>query len=531
MRIVPLALLAALLAPAALAQSPPKVDPKPYVDNTDLGFSIKVPKDWEFVPAQYSDAGNLIGRYAPKSVKYAMLDGKPLFLDAWLVKFDRRPRREAQATTDAGKLREAIGRADPDFATWAKGYAEFGSGLELESEDDFKAGKLAGKELVYNATTPRGLPVKIWAVQVALADDVDVAIVFRAPADKQKWGKWKTGLRKFGKSFNAVKVKQLEASIAVEGEGALRTAKRAELEAQVATQPGWELHETPNYFVITSSEDRPFIKEALQRLEAIREVYEVDYPLELAQQAHAARQRREAVQGHGDGTTEAPAGERSTVAAPDPLDQSRCSIVRICKSRDQYIEYGGSPRSAGYWNFVAEELVLYDDKALGGRENTWAVLNHEAFHQYIFYFYGNLSPHSWYNEGTGDFYSGYKLNSQKKFVLQRFEWREAQIKEEIKLGRTSPLEQLVRMSQGEYYASNELGNSRYPQGWSFIYFLRTGAQHKAKGWRDEWGAILATYLDALAETGDLNAAVERAFAGVDFEELEESWQDYVLKGK
>ena len=71
----------------------------------------------------------------------------------------------------------------------------------------------------------------------------------------------------------------------------------------------------------------------------------------------------------------------------------------------------GNPRSAGYWNSRTEELVLFDaeEHERGKRPDdsgTFIVLYHEAFHQYIHYSTGELPPHSWFNEGYGDYFSG-----------------------------------------------------------------------------------------------------------------------------
>jgi hypothetical protein len=174
--------------------------------------------------------------------------------------------------------------------------------------------------------------------------------------------------------------------------------------------------------------------------------------------------------------------------------------------------------------------VLYDDKAEGGRGNTWSVLNHEGFHQYIFYFFGNLSPHSWYNEGTGDFYSGYEYKA-KRFKLEKFKWRTETIKEAVKKGEGAyvPLKDFVRYSQAEYYGQNKLGidgHQNYAQGWSFIYFLRTGKKANAKGWDPKWDTILETYLRTLAMSGSTDQAVEQAFNGIDMDALEKAWVEY-----
>jgi hypothetical protein len=204
--------------------------------------------------------------------------------------------------------------------------------------------------------------------------------------------------------------------------------------------------------------------------------------------------------------------------------------VRICSDQDMYSSYGGPGGSAGYWSPYHEELVLYDDRKRGGRRNTWAVLNHEAFHQYIYYFYGSLAPHSWYNEGTGDFYSGYEYKSARgNFELKEFDWRRDLAKKLIREDSYVPLSELVYWSQSQYYGNNEYGaggGENYAQGWSFIFFLRQG-KGKPKGWNDAWNNVLEVYLDELARTGDLDASVDVAFEGVNWEELEEAWKDYM----
>ena len=118
-----------------------------------------------------------------------------------------------------------------------------------------------------------------------------------------------------------------------------------------------------------------------------------------------------------------------------------------------------------------------------------------------------------------------------------------------------PLKDLVNFTQGEYYGQNDYnvgGGQNYAQGWSLVYFLRTGKK-KAQGWNDDWDSILDDYLIALneewleirieegiaedapfwevqeAQGAAREKAVERAFAGVDWEEMTASWERYTLK--
>jgi hypothetical protein len=270
------------------------------------------------------------------------------------------------------------------------------------------------------------------------------------------------------------------------------------------------------------------LAEILERLEAIRGQYEIDYPYEIA------KELREIGAAAHTGGTAAEKKEKELekkamdelFGSADPRELSRCSVVRILTDPAAYASYGGPPGSAGYWSAMARELVIYDDQAGGGRRDTWITLNHEAFHQYIFYLYGNISPHSWYNEGTGDFYSGLEYKN-KRFNLKVNQWRRGPIQTAVQQGKIIPLADFVRLTQREYYGTNKWGigpGTNYAHGWSFIYFLRTGKKNFQKDWNPAWDNILSTYFRVLATSGDLDQAVNEAFQGIDFDELEKAWK-------
>src|SRR4030095_1230319 len=100
--------------------------------------------------------------------------------------------------------------------------------------------------------------------------------------------------------------------------------------------------------------------------------------------------------------------------------------------------YGGPPGTAGYWNDEAEELVFFDmdDRKDMADDNTLAVLYHEAFHQYIYYSVGNVAPHSWFNEGHGDYYAGAKYGTTR-FTIEPFRWRVPVLKTALNQGPRS----------------------------------------------------------------------------------------------
>ncbi|MEM7516264.1 MAG: hypothetical protein AAF368_04985, partial [Planctomycetota bacterium] len=373
-----------------------------------------------------------------------------------------------------------------------------------------------------------GEEYRVFVAEFELEPDVKVAFLGNGPGDKKKWRKYETSFTRMVRAFKRIPVSRAMDAGSKLGMGSIRAKKKAKLEAEMARAPGWELYETENYFVVTNNEDKAFIRELMERLEAIRKTYENLYPPTLAeeirQEVAAEKAKARQASGEEEDEDEAPARpRRSSAGRADPMELSRASVVRVCKDQSQYYSYGGPRGSAGYWSSHHEELVIYDDKKGGGRGDTWITLNHEAFHQYIFYFFGNLAPHSWYNEGNGDFFSGYQLKNAR-FKLKKNSWREGTIKEAIRDGSYVPLKKLVKYTQREYYANPGLC---YAQGWSFIWFLRTGEDKNAPGWNDDWNGILTQYLRTLAVTGDLEIAVDKAFEGVDWDEMEESWKAYI----
>ena len=201
-------------------------------------------------------------------------------------------------------------------------------------------------------------------------------------------------------------------------------------------------------------------------------------------------------------------------------------IVRVCENAKEYRAYGGPPGSAGYWSPGAEELVFYDASASKKADkNTLAVLYHEAFHQYIHYSVGRVAPHSWFNEGHGDYYAGAEFK-HGKFKIKPFQWRVGVIRSAIVQGERpyeeltgedgkvtrswerkgyTPLENLVTFSQREYYSYPGVC---YAQGWSLIFFLREIVP-KNKKYAAKWGHILGLYFDTLKAEVNRDGSLDR----------------------
>lgn len=525
-----------VLCAPALAQ-----EPKPgnlSYKNAALGFEFRYPDKWEQIGAQPGDE-NLLVKYDPPSSKYIEFSDGVLFLHTWVVKFDRRKKEGEEG--EKGKLK--LETRHKDLATWIQksaGDGGPGPGFKLEgTPKESKVNKLKATEYAYVSTKAaqgRGGKacselVRLHAMVYELEPDLEVALIVNGPGEPKKWTKYERGAEAMARTMRRLEVEAPVAS--ADADTSLRGKKRAWLKERLANTPEWKLYESPNYFIVSNNEDKAFIDELMGRLEAIRTVYEKDYPIEKAKEYRELakqQQTQDAAAKKGekdDGGGEAKLAELITGGA-DPQELSKCSVVRVCKNQEQYHSYGGPAGSAGYWAWVQEELVIYDDRANGGKGDTWATLNHEAFHQFIFYFYGNISPQSWYNEGTGDFYSGYQYKN-RQFKLEKFQWRVGLVKSNLQADKFVPLAEFVRFTQQQYYSTSSYGTTigdHYAQGWSFIYFLRTGKKANAKGWNPKWDGILEQYLKSLAMTGKTEIAVEEAFAGVDMDALEAAWKEY-----
>lgn len=545
----PLAALA--LTAAAQGQVPPKVGRAWYEEAVAHGFRIKPPKDWHFFPDERGNP-NVLGRYLPKRGDVLTLAGGGHLRPAmWLLVFDRdhsEPQLGLSATRRAAR-RAAITAHFETLEDWIRGNAlELGTDFPvrelelLEERSEAVKGTLGARQVLYRGALggrgegddggdERGEELHLWATVYSLTPRKDVALLFSAPCEKRAWGKWRAQLKKIARTFARIDLELGDYS-AVKG-GGLRAQKHRRLLDQVRRNPGWELYATPSYFVISNSDDREFVQDVQLRLEAIRAQFEREFPAEKAIAALEKRVREEAAERAARDAQQWDA--QTGTPLENPLELSRCSVVRLCDSKEDYHKFGGPQGSTGYWWAATEELVLYDDRARGGRRSTWAALHHEAFHQFLHYFFGgSLHPATWYNEGNADFYSGCELSSRKTYDLGRFDLRNAEIKEQIRQGRCVPLRDLVTATKAQYYGQLPLGGeqfSRYPHGWSLVYFLRTGARRRAKHWNEAWDGILDTYLDVLIETGSPRRASERAFEGVDWEELERAWEQYILKGR
>jgi hypothetical protein len=311
-------------------------------------------------------------------------------------------------------------------------------------------------------------------------DDIEYGILLVAPASRRK--DFDRNIKYVARSFRFYddKAKDVESIDALDGVN-ISAARRQEIEK--GKIDGWDVivSSKKQYVVLYNTDNgrnKVLAQEIARQIELIREqLYEKQFP------------------------------------PSKPI--TAVSVVRVCGDAKEYHRYGGPGGSAGYWNSAAEELVFYDaSRAKKIDSDTLAVLYHEAFHQYIYYSAGDIAPHSWFNEGHGDYYSGAQLHG-RTFKIEPFRWRTGIIKNAVAHGPRekmevegpdgkkhvqyaadggyTPLADFVKFTQRQYYSYPGIC---YAQGWSFIYFLREIVPKK-RAYREKWGHILDRYFDTL----------------------------------
>ena len=300
--------------------------------------------------------------------------------------------------------------------------------------------------------------------------------------------------------------------------------------ARAELAKGWKALDTENFLIVHHSKNEGLVKRIARDIEAMRALYMELFP---------------------------PTG---------PMD--RLAIVRICRTKEEYHQYGGPPSSGGYWHPGNEELVFFDysytmktldddeKKRMGARkltdDDSLLVLYHEAFHQYIHYAVGEFSPHDWFNEGFGDYFSGAQVGDSTGRVLRidPSPWRIHTVKDMCEFGTNYiPLKEILEAERAVFYNPARI-RYFYAGAWSFLYFLK---QSKEAAAHPRWSKILLTYFEAMkasyaeqlgklggeptleqktiAGFGARKTALKQALEGVDLAELEKVWRKWVVDMK
>ena len=502
----------ALLAPTAPAHAKSVVHKDPI-----RGFECKIDGDLERVPPKPGDDTlHIAGEWYDPSAKYGR-GFRPHFRIIWSVKpkgekaaefelpawaRNMTPQQQAYLRALSGGTEKNLDtELDRYLSRRARMYGEY-----VPMEERWAALKKPRKlktrdkrpvmsfDINYGKKNPkRGEPFAwLWAAKTEWETDTqEIQLGFYGYASIGDSKDYRRTFESIVKSFRVVDVEEPAEDEPEPDPSTLSEKERAEQKIQkfIAEKipKGWDYIRTENYLVVFDKDvDRKkIVNRVVREIEALREqVYEVMFP-------------------------------------PDrPI--YNISVVRVLETRAQYMAYGAPGGSAGYWSPSHEELVLFQNK--NDKRDAIRVLYHEAFHQYIHYSVGKLAPHSWFNEGHGDFFSGHVYKGGK-FHREVFSWRTGLAQTWKKKwengeiihredGRRLRLAEWLKWRQRQYYGGNNFTTptaegrripqgANYALGWSFIYFLRETKN-------EQYQRILPVYFDTLKSF--VTAAHEKALA-------------------
>ena len=352
--------------------------------NQEFGFKVRVMDKWKQIPLQPDERFAITKFNGPEveiNVPGGRAVGNPEFLILRFVPMSASPTTGDPDRDKAVERREA--EAPRTFEEWLRKESGY-SGIKKKGAEPKKV-KIGRLEAVEHDFTHSGRYSDYHGLAFDLPlEGQNIVLLFDLP--EAHYPKWESVFRQSARSFTLTpKGPTTEVGKGVTGrEGEENVeAQRQRHEKDVKKVPGWNLEETSHYFIKIHNPDEDFIKLVKEHVEAIRARLEADFP------------------------------------PVKPITVK--SVLRVCLNKDEYHRYGGPAGSAGYWNDGTEELVIYDDKERQ-RSDSFRTMYHEAFHQYIFYRCGKIDPHSWYNEGTGDYYAGASYR-YGKLEIKAFQWR------------------------------------------------------------------------------------------------------------
>lgn len=226
--------------------------------------------------------------------------------------------------------------------------------------------------------------------------------------------------------------------------------------------------------------------------------------------------------------------------------------IKLLKDREAFMAYGAPPGAGAYYSPVDREMVCYDTGKWSDEEKVVAAVTgpgsgpsaaarrraqmedimqmdilgaaaHEGWHQYFhWYVVSWVELPSWINEGMGDyFYTASPRESKgrkKKADLGgKNGMRLAVLKAAVAQDRFVPLAELIKYSKAQYYSNPTIC---YAEGWGLCQFLLHSGNKK-------YEKVVPTFVRLVRDDTNMEVVTERAFKGIDMEELQKDFMAWL----
>ncbi len=202
--------------------------------------------------------------------------------------------------------------------------------------------------------------------------------------------------------------------------------------------------------------------------------------------------------------------------------------VYLFRTQAEYLDFLGSlgikARHSGGMFFVthrARGLATYVDEQR--TSETYAVLQHEGFHQFAWTHLGPELP-TWVNEGLAQYFEDAPLVNGRLIVGTTDGGRLARVRAALNTGQALPLGTLFNMSERQWGHAlhHDAGHSGlvYSQAWSVVYFLIHGEDGRYR-------AAFNRYLREINAGRPEAVAYRAAFGTSDPSVMQRRWAAYV----
>ncbi len=199
---------------------------------------------------------------------------------------------------------------------------------------------------------------------------------------------------------------------------------------------------------------------------------------------------------------------------------SKKMLVRFMDSENTYEQVGGDPRMAGFYNPGSGYLVI---KQMPFYELV-PVVYHEAFHQYLHSFVGDVRIPIWFNEGMAVYFEGMQRDEKSKTkglspkLIKRGKIR--MVKDAINTRTQIPLETLLKVTHEEFH-DKENESLYYSQSFAVMFYFMQLSRGKAA----------LNYMKELKKSGDSEAANAKLFGKKmkNLKKIEAGWKNYIRK--
>ncbi|MBI3726566.1 DUF1570 domain-containing protein [bacterium] len=199
------------------------------------------------------------------------------------------------------------------------------------------------------------------------------------------------------------------------------------------------------------------------------------------------------------------------------LPKRKYPIIIFANAKEYHGFFPGMEMAGGHYDPTIRQLFFFK---YVNPDDGWAVLYHEAFHQFLHPYLENPAP-DWFNEGLGDYFGGARHVKvpEEHMKIAPFNWRLGLAKQLIASGKARPLKELLCLTHNQFYDPATMGPN-YAEGWSFVYFL---CQYE----NQKYFPIVSRYFQACRDGKDLEESYKIAFGKEDVDKIDKEWRAYI----